>query len=165
MASMRFLIVGVFVAIALWVLQRRKIGPRVKILLAIVSTVGLVGLLAILAEGNFLGATAWYDRSPYKEICFLLFMLVGMVVRYLASAIEERRATIKEFEKNGQRDAKVKLRFDAWEFSYPLLFSVVTFGGLLTQIKDGNISAANLILSFQNGFFWQSLLKKSVTPE
>jgi hypothetical protein len=89
-------------------------------------------------------------------------MLLGMMTRYLVSLIEERREKLVELTKSGQQNPKVNLRFDVWEFSYPLLFSVMTFGGLLSQIKDDTLTVANVVLSFQNGFFWQSLLKTPI---
>jgi len=90
-----------------------------------------------------------------------MFMVLGMMVRYFAYAIEQRRDRIAELRRTSQADPQVRLQFDLWEFSYPLLFSVVTFGGLLGQVKDGDLTVANVMLSFQSGFFWQTLLKKS----
>jgi len=158
---MALIILGVFMAVCIWIFQTRKIGLKAKIISLAVLGLSFVGFVALFRQGAFLGSTIWYNRSPYKEICFLLFMLLGMVVRYFAFAIEQRRDKIAELRKTGQADPRIGLQFDAWEFSYPLLFSVVTFGGLLGQVKDGDLTVANVMLSFQSGFFWQTLLKKS----
>jgi len=36
--------------------------------------------------------------------------------------------------------------------------SFVTYGALLAQIGDSMITLANATLSFQTGFFWQTIL-------
>ena len=50
------------------------------------------------------------------------------------------------------------MEWDRWEFVYPLLVSVITFGALLGQLEDTVANLPNLILSFQTGFFWQTIL-------
>jgi hypothetical protein len=54
---------------------------------------------------------------------------------------------------------------DPWDFSRPFLVSVATFGGLLSQIGDRRLDWATLALSFQTGFFWQTLLKRKQDDE
>lgn len=39
-----------------------------------------------------------------------------------------------------------------------MFVSVVTFGALVTQLKDHTLSVSNATLSFQTGFFWQTIL-------
>jgi hypothetical protein len=159
---MIFIVLGVYVSLAVWILQRQRIGRNLKIILGGAFTVVFAILVLFLQQEHFLGDVAWYDRAPYRQGLLLFLMLLGMMTRYLASLIEERREKLVELTKSGQQNPKVNLRFDVWEFSYPLLFSVMTFGGLLSQIKDDTLTVANVVLSFQNGFFWQSLLKKPI---
>lgn len=157
---MIFVALGVFISIAVWILQRKGLSRKLRIFLGVLFVALFACLLYFFEQAHFLGDVPWYDRSPYREITLLFLMLVGMMTRYLASLIEERRGQLAELKKCGQQDPKVGLKFDVWEFSYPLLFSVMTFGGLLSQIKGETLSLATVVLSFQNGFFWQSLLKK-----
>ncbi len=81
-----------------------------------------------------------------------------MIARYMTNAIEVRREKISALQKQGGAYSTPSLAFDIWEFSYPLFVSVVTFGGLLSQLKDHTLSLANAVLSFQTGFFWQTIL-------
>ena len=46
---------------------------------------------------------------------------------------------------------KPSIEFDAWEFSYPLFVSVITFGTLLSQLEGNVLNVANIVLSFQTG--------------
>ena len=87
-------------------------------------------------------------------------MLLGMAARYFSYLIEQRRDEIQRLRAQNADSRGVKIRFDIWEFSYPLFFSVVTFGSLLTQVGDNGFTVANTVLSFQTGFFWQTLIKK-----
>ena len=162
---MTIIVLGVFVALSIWIIQTTRFGWKTKAIALIVLSLVFIGFASLIQPESFLGNTAWYNRTPYKEICFLVLMLLGMVVRYFAYAIEQRRDRIAQLRKGGEPDSKLSLQFDVWEFSYPLLFSVVTFGGLLGQVKDGNLTVANVMLSFQSGFFWQTLLKKSAPSE
>jgi hypothetical protein len=162
---MAIVILGVVVAVCIWIIQTRRFGWVAKTVTLVVAGLGIAVFLLVARPESFLGSAAWYERTPYKEICFLLLMLLGMVVRYFAYAIEQRRDRLAQMRKEGQANPQLGLQFDAWEFSYPLLFSVVTFGGLLGQVKDGGFTVANAMLSFQSGFFWQTLLKKSAPAE
>jgi hypothetical protein len=48
---------------------------------------------------------------------------------------------------------------DRWEFVYPNLFAVPTFGALLNQLPSQALSWAVLALAFQNGFFGRLYLR------
>jgi hypothetical protein len=45
-----------------------------------------------------------------------------------------------------------------------LLFSVMTFGALLTQVGESRLTVAVIVLAFQAGFFWQTILKQPSEP-
>jgi hypothetical protein len=85
-------------------------------------------------------------------------MLLGMAARYVTKAIEERRDKLAKWREGGSTGNRPGLDFDKWEFTYPLLISAITFGTVLSQEKDSGLSVANALLSFQTGFFWQTLL-------
>ena len=155
-----FLVIGLIVGAAFWLIERRKwrLLPRLGLLLC---TVIVFAIAVYLMSGvTFLGEAAWYDRFPYREIILFLIMLIGMVARTLTLAIERRRKVIARLSESGAPLEKPKLDLDVWEFSYPFLASVLTFGGLLSQIGDEHLSLLVLILAFQTGFFWQTLLKR-----
>jgi hypothetical protein len=135
-------------------------------LLLLPAILALAAVLFVTLPVETLGdETRVWNETPFRELILFALMIVGMAARYMTHAIELRRERIKELskEQGGIRGRKPKLEFDAWEFSYPLFVSVVTFGALLSQIGDSFLTLANTILSFQTGFFWQTVLAKRDT--
>jgi hypothetical protein len=127
----------------------------------------LLGVVAVLTMLTFvsappgtLGERRWYQESPAAECLLFVAMLFGMAASYLTKQIERRRIRIEE--KRKLSDVSVTpLEFDLWEFSYPMLVSVITFGAILQNIGEKPIDLASMILSFQTGFFWQTVLARS----
>jgi hypothetical protein len=169
--ALSIIIFGAIIAAFIWVFQRKQLkkGQRV----VIISGIALILIAAFVVMTSFcdtqyLGeGEKWYNLSPFYQIIFFLIMTTGMAVRYVAKAIEDRRDKIRKLKIEADKDGMVKLvkpglEFDMWEFSYPFLFSVVTFGALLSQVDSKAVTIANIILSFQTGFFWQTLLKKEL---
>ena len=152
---------GLLVTAMIWLIQRQKWSLTKRLLLSSILVV-LIGLsIYLITSKKFLDGGDWYEKRPFKEAILFFVMLCGMSARYITKAIEDRREKLKQLTRSDS-SRKPKLEFDAWEFSYPLFFSVVTFGGLLSQIKDENLTFTTIILSFQTGFFWQTLLKKEI---
>jgi len=65
-------------------------------------------------------------------------------------------------ERKQRPTRKAKLRFDAWEFVYPFLFSAITFGVVLSATEQTPLGFASGLLSFQNGFFWKTMLARQI---
>jgi hypothetical protein len=125
-----------------------------------VTTV-VVGLFYIVSEPSSLGHNSFViarlNESPLKELVLFLIMLLGMLARMLSLAIEQHQSA----KAAGRRiNPKLGLKLDRWDFIYPTLFAVPTFCGLLSQLPSQALSLAVLALAFQNGFFWQTILKK-----
>ena len=98
--------------------------------------------------------SSWLDKiseSPFHELVLFVCLLVGMIARVLSLAIEQRE----------KRKVDTGLRIDKWQFIYPLLFAVPTFGGLLSQIQTKHLGVADVVLAFQTGFFWQTILRRT----
>lgn len=150
--------VGTSLSLIIWCLQRPHWNGLLKALCCAVLVAAAALLVFLEATPRTLGAEKWYSSGPYPDLCFFVFMLIGMAARYFTKAIEVRREKIAALEKAGAALAKPGIDFDIWEFSYPLFVSVVTFGALLTQVKGDGLSLGNIILSFQTGFFWQTIL-------
>ena len=133
----------------------------VKGMLAIAAPLAIV-VLALIAKPTTLGPPtffSFFNQSPVREFALFTIMILGMMARMLSLAIEERRAKLaKAIE--GAPDQK--LRIDKWEFVYPMLFAVPTFGALLAQLQTEFLSIPAVALAFQNGFFWQTLLKRKL---
>lgn len=159
-----FLTYGLVLALMIWIVQRKTINLIFRILIPMVIFL-ILFLVFYLFKPVFLGDEVWYNQTPYIETIFFFLMLFGMASRYLTKSIEDRREKIlrsKEKNKSIQEIQAIKLEFDLWEFSYPFFFSVITFGLLLKQIDIAEITTSNVILSFQTGFFWQTVLKKEI---
>lgn len=155
---LNLLVAGVLVSGLIWLYQRNKLGRWIRGVLGIVL-LALGAAWIYISQGPItLGEANWYDRSPWQELIVLVLMLAGMVARYLTQAIEARRQRIEELAKTGKRFTKPKLEFDVWEFSYPFLVSIITYGALIAQMNDARMSVAVVTLSFQFGFFWQTIL-------
>jgi hypothetical protein len=155
-----FIIIGLatVAVIALWAgFQSGFRGARATV--AIVVSLVVVLLIAWfgLTRSTELGDPSPGLASPYREIVLFVIMLAGMAARFLTRAIETRRERIAAARTAGG-GAAIGIEFDVWEFVYPMITSVMTFGLLLQQIGDGALSVATVVLAFQNGFFWQTLL-------
>jgi len=159
MNLLTFLVSGTLVSLLIWFVQRGGWNLWARIL-CILTTLAALAIFIFLQAGppTLGGEQHWYETSPYLEMLFFALMLLGMSARYITKAIEVRREKIAALAKNGAASAKPGLEFDFWEFSYPLFVSVVTYGALLSQLKDHSLSIANATLSFQTGFFWQTVL-------
>jgi len=155
-----FLLVGFLGTCLVWTFEHFR--RRWYALLAIVVVAASVVIIASISMSalTLLGAESWYDRQPWEDVVLFVMMILGMAARYVTKEIEDRRRRIDELRRAGD-PSKPGLQFDSWEFAYPLFFSVVTFGALLGQLQNSAISLANMILSFQTGFFWQTLLKRN----
>jgi hypothetical protein len=153
-----FVVSGILISLVIWVVQRHQWKMSIRLLSAAATLVVLGAFVYLQGGPATLGAEKWYETSPYLELFFFLLMLTGMAARYVTKAIEIRRDKIAELQKQGVPVVKPKLEFDIWEFSYPLFVSVVTYGALLSQLKDHTFSVSNATLSFQTGFFWQTVL-------
>jgi hypothetical protein len=130
------------------------------------------GVLA-LATGAVVAALLWSDngvvfeggsqlfwtRSPWKELLLFLAMVLGMTSKYLWDLIEVRRSKNAVLRPD---EPKVGIEFDVWDFVQPLLVSALVFVSVLSTIKD--VTLMSFLFSFQNGFFWQSVLKQKAGP-
>lgn len=155
-----FLLYGTCLSIFIWLIQHKNIN--ILILFILFSLLlSLVSFFYFLFSNRFLGPESWYNTSPYIEIIYFALMILGMSARYITNAIEVRREKNKKL-KNKKNNPKIALEFDWYEFSYPFFFSIITFGMLLKQIETEVLTISNVVISFQNGFFWQTVLKKEI---
>ena len=132
-------------------------------LVAVIALASLVLLIGFYQTGPVLKgepAPLW-ALSPWRELALLLTLLLGMSAKYLWDLIELRR-TKNAALKSGE--PKADIEFDLWNFLQPFLVAALVFSGVLANVKE--FTAASFIFSFQNGFFWQSVLKqKNPRPE
>ena len=81
---------------------------------------------------------SWFDMALY------FVMIAGMMAKYLFDAI-------------GDTD---DINFQKWQFLKPILISPIVFGVIYSAIDQATSGLLLFIFSFQNGFFWQTVLKK-----
>ena len=158
-----FVFIGFPISFALWIWQHGKIKLPVRAALALGIAVIVVGSAWLMAGPETRGTSAWYESTPGLQIVLFLLMIVGMASRYITKAIELRKERIAEFRKSGAPFVKPNLEFDVWEFSYPMFLSVVTYGALLAQIKEPTLTLSNCVLSYQTGFFWQTIAADKIS--
>ena len=124
----------------------------------VIAVIGLVVLLPSFflspAKIITLGPEDWYEKSPWKEVILFVMMIAGMVARTLSQAIEQYRKKLK------RKGAPQGLDIDKWDFVYPFLVSFLTFGAIVAQAGAQALSLTTLVFAFQNGFFWQTLIKR-----
>jgi len=156
-----FILIGIQFALIVGIVQK-KLKLHIKISITLLLILSIFFIIFLNTQPVKLGENSWYNKTPAKELILFLIMLLGIIARYFTKLIEERREKISELKKNGASFEKPKLEFDLYEFMYPIFISVITFGSLMSQIEIKTLVLSNIILSFQTGFFWQTLLSKKI---
>lgn len=159
--EVQFIALGIPIAILLFALRPGERSKPLRIVGILLGLIFLFGVGYFLLGPTLLTGDAWYERSPWKEGLLLLTMLFGMAARSLDQAIEIRSQRIAKLRAEGRLRRKPKLPLDPWDFSRPFLVALPTFGGLLGQAGEQTMGWVLIVLAFQTGFFWQTVLKKS----
>jgi len=94
----------------------------------------------------------WYEDTPWKQIIALSLTILGMAAKYLHDVIVERRHS------KSAGSSPPPLNIDVWEFILPFLVSFIVFGSFWNAQGDQTIDVMWLVISFQNGFFWQTVI-------
>ncbi len=145
-----------FAVSAVVLLSTYLLTRRVSILWRASGVAGLIALLAffvwVLEVPLRAAGQPWYETPPYKQGVALGFMVLGMAGKYLFDVIEARR------QKKAQGHTNPKLEFDRWDFFQPFIISFMVFGAFWNVHGHEALSISCLVISFQNGFFWQTIL-------
>jgi hypothetical protein len=160
--ALEFVLVGAASVALLLSLRRATTLPAaVWTAILILAAPSLWFLWYMISPGpHYLGSGTWYHYPPWKYIILYLLMIAGMLARAVSQAIEARRRVLETPQATGVIALhKSPLSLDVWELVYPLLFSFITFGVLLTQVRSQLMSLEVSLIAFQNGFFWQTLLR------
>jgi hypothetical protein len=127
---------------------------------AVLTLTGVACLLAVLGNAPIttLGhEQAWYMHSPGRDVVLFVTTVTGMFCRFLSKAIEDRREKVAALREAGKARRRPGIELDRWEIVYPLLFSVITFGAVLTHVKAPGLTFENVLLAFETGFIWQTV--------
>ena len=90
------------------------------------------------------GSGSFWEKIPWKEIGLYFAMVAGMAAKYFYEAIGEGNT----------------ISFKKWQFLKPMFISPLVFGAIYTQTPASASGVFLMIFSFQNGFFWQTVLAK-----
>jgi hypothetical protein len=105
----------------------------------------------LLQPGGTKGAVNFFSKIPWLEIGLYFVMLMGMASKYLYDAIGEKN--------------RKKIKFNKWQFIKPFLVSPMIFAAVYSIIPASGSASLLLIFSYQNGFFWQTILYKIAPDE
>ena len=145
---------GSVLFIVIWVLTR-KFSLLGRVSLVVILFI-VVGLTEWSSDWLLRADLSWYETSPYKEGVALFFMIAGMAGKYVFDVIEKRRKRKAE----GHNVADIE--FDQWDFFQPYIVAFAVFGLFWKSYGYEALDVGWLVISFQNGFFWQTILGKSV---
>lgn len=129
-----FLIPGLLAAALAW-FGERLIESRIE---------GSAGSIHFLLRGS---TTPGQSLIPWVGLVYFCAMVAGMFAHTTWDAISKRRS----------RKPPV---FDKWLYLRPALVAPIIFIAVLKLVGGSNFDFAALLLSFQNGFFWQTVLSK-----
>lgn len=168
----QFILIGLLLGLLLIVFTRVRI-IWVKILLVISLSLILAFTLLIHAFSqntvSMGGPDSRLNRFIILFITYYPVMFSGLVISYLLPIFNEtakkRREMMIKMEKEGVAWPTIKkelkkhgLHIDLFQLWIPFFGSIITFVALFTIIKPG-FSGSNLIIAFQTGFCWESIVK------
>jgi hypothetical protein len=154
-----FLSLSVLLLLVLLVLSIRAAIVWKKVAALTLAVIGTL-TIAIFFSGNSAPLSRGpeipvWQRSPLHELLLFAAMLLGMSSKYLWDLIEVRRTRNLSRKPD---EPKVRLEFDFWDFVQPLLVAALVFAAVLAATSE--TKATSFLFSFQNGFFWQAVLKQ-----
>jgi hypothetical protein len=88
------------------------------------------------------------EASRWTALAYFAAMVLGMTAQTVWHAL-------------GQQRARRPISLDKWEFVKPALVAPIVFLAVYQNISQPDITIVMLIFSFQNGFFWQTVLRRS----
>ena len=144
-----YFIVGAVIAAGLIICSTSR-SFRDRLLLSLPVLLAATIVTLSFEPSQFLDGGSWFQHSPQKEVCLFVAMILGMSARTLSVAIQAyQRAPVKTR----------KLKVDLWDFVLPFLVSFITFGAVVAAVGGEELGIRSLVFAFQNGFFWQTLIK------
>jgi hypothetical protein len=149
-----FIVLSVVALLAMLLVKKDWRQKKQIIFVCIIIIVGAVAYTLIdvfvLQPGDPRGEENFFSKIPWLEIGLYFVMLMGMASKYLFDAIGERNIR--------------KIKFNKWQFIKPFFVSPMIFAAVLSIIPESGSVFLLLIFSYQNGFFWQTILYK-IAPE
>ncbi len=98
------------------------------------------------------GSSFW-NQTPWLEVILYFAMLLGMSAKFLYDGIVATGSNRRK-----------KLRLLKRELFKPMLVSPMVFISIYGVADEKTSTVLLFLFSFQNGFFWQTVLNKSTPP-
>jgi hypothetical protein len=155
--AVNFGVIGILIALTGVTARTKRLPVVIRFLSSVILIIALMIYGYFVQPDLMLSEKKWYDHSPALEVLLFALMVLGMGASYFAKQIENRRGLIAKLRATGD-NTKPPLEFDPWEFSYPLLISVIMFGVVLERIQESSLTFSSRLISFETGFFWQTIL-------
>lgn len=106
-----------------------------------------IEIIALKSEGGISkGVEDIIAALPWSEIGMYFAMVAGMTSKYMFDAIGNRK--------------RGRIKLYKWQLIKPILVSPIIFAGIYSQLPENTATFMLLLFSYQNGFFWQTLLYK-----
>jgi hypothetical protein len=136
--------------------KKRAIRFSFLLLLAIL----FLAITFFVSEPITLGVLHWYNATPCREIFLLMTMILGMMTNPIIRTLKDHRVENRKLKKQGGSLKKIMSSLDATDFLLPIFCIIPTFGGLWSQLGDQALSPATIAVAFENGFFWENILRR-----
>ena len=154
-----FWLLGINVAVFATLSIKKKLAIKVFILLFLFLTFTFLSLL-LQNDLRFRGGQPiWYENSPWKQLVLFSVMLLGMLTNTIYDLLKTRINS-----KLSNDGGKVKHQFIWEQFLLPLTISGILFGYIWGNHSNESLDTSTILLSYQNGFFWQTIISKLI-PE
>lgn len=125
--------------------QNRQIIFLCSIIMVVIGVYTLADLFIMQPAGSR-GKENFLSIIPWLEIGLYISMLMGMASKYVYDVIDNKN--------------KKKIKLNKWQLIRPFLVSPVVFIAIYSMIPESDSAFLLLLFSFQNGFFWQTVLYK-----
>ncbi|MCP4218754.1 MAG: hypothetical protein GY765_29250 [bacterium] len=143
-------IIGLLAAVLLketWEKNKQLMFMLAAVLL---GTAGYIAFDIIASDNGGViskGTEDIWAQIPWKDIGMYFCMAAGMISKYLFDSIGDRK--------------RGRIKLYKWQLIKPLLVSPIVFVGVYSQLPVNTGTFILLLFSYQNGFFWQTLLYKA----
>ena len=156
------LYIAVPFVLILFISTRKKLRLSIKIgilFILIVTVIIFYQHFSFFVEkSRGVNELEWYKLAPWKHLILFASMVVGMMTNYLYEYIQ-LRIKAKEAKESGELIPLVQVFI--WEkLILPLFTSVLIFGYFWSKSGEENFSLNLILIAYQNGFFWQTILSK-----
>lgn len=148
--TLAYIVLSLTGLLAALFMKSKWLGTKVWVFICsvlILATVFYMILEGLILPGFDMIPKGHSYQVPWLEITLYFTMILGMAGKYFFDAIGDKNSVC----------------IQKWQMIKPLFVSPMVFGTVYAGIQEQTSVVLLLIFSFQNGFFWQSVLYKKTT--